>query len=205
MAERWTENPCVSGSIPLFGNFVTTVYNIFLFLFVFSAYMAAFSLSPIESVLFLILSFCIAGVSLFLMNVEFLGLMYIVVYVGAVAILFLFIIMMLNVKVQETMFERFLAGQYKVFIVIMILFLPISYILWLNIVSLVIETSFMTLDSNTNSVIEQIDNLQNLTIFGQILYNYFTVHFLMAGIILLIALIGCILIALDFNRVKKQK
>jgi len=59
------------------------------------------SKTSIESVLFLILTFCNAAAILFLLNVEFLGLIFIIIYVGAIAVLFLFVIMMLNVKTEE--------------------------------------------------------------------------------------------------------
>ena len=55
--------------------------------------------NPVHSILFLILTFFNSAVLLFLLNAEFLGLIFIIVYVGAIAVLFLFVVMMLNVKV----------------------------------------------------------------------------------------------------------
>jgi len=57
--------------------------------------------NPIHSVLFLILVFCNSAGLLMLLGVEFLGIIFIIVYVGAIAILFLFVVMMLNIKLVE--------------------------------------------------------------------------------------------------------
>jgi NADH-quinone oxidoreductase subunit J len=64
------------------------------------------SVNPVESVLFLILSFCNAAAILFLFNAEFLGLIFMIIYVGAIAVLFLFVIMMLNIKNQKNKDEN---------------------------------------------------------------------------------------------------
>jgi len=57
-----------------------------------------FSLTPVEAVIYLILTFLCTGIILFLFNCEFLGVSFVIVYVGAIAILFLFVIMMLPIK-----------------------------------------------------------------------------------------------------------
>jgi len=62
---------------------------------------------PIESVLFLILGFCYAAAILFIFHAEFLGLIFIIIYVGAIAVLFLFVIMMLNIKHQKRQDKQF--------------------------------------------------------------------------------------------------
>ena len=73
------------------------------------------SVNSIESILFLILTFFNAAVILFLFGVDFLGLTFIIVYVGAIAVLFLFVIMMLSVKIngQNLLSSRF--PKFKVF------------------------------------------------------------------------------------------
>ena len=70
-------------------------------------FLMCISANPVESVLFLILAFCNAAVILFLFNAEFLGLIFIIIYVGAIAVLFLFVIMMLNIKSQKQIESRF--------------------------------------------------------------------------------------------------
>jgi len=160
-----------------------------------STLMAAFSVNPVESVLFLILSFCAAGGFLFLLKVEFLGLLYIVVYVGAVAVLFLFIIMMLNVKARENLFEKIILRKYDLFIFISILSVPLMHLF-----SIFLTDSFYMNKKINNLMV--IDSLSNIMVFGEALYNYYIIPFLIAGVILLIALIGCVVITLEIREVK---
>lgn len=160
------------------------------------AIMASFAINPVESVLFLILCFCISGILLFLLNSDFLALIYIVVYVGAVAVLFLFVIMMLNVKLKENIFERLANFNYNTTIFVII----ICAFAFLNMVVFVFSSLF-SLESNFQSMnqIQFIDNLNNIDVFAQVLFNYNTGHFLLAGFILLVALIGSIIITLNFR------
>ena len=71
----------------------------------FSAIMVISARNPVHSVLFLILVFCNSAGLLILLEAEFLALLFIVVYVGAIAVLFLFVVMMLNVKISEVQDE----------------------------------------------------------------------------------------------------
>ncbi len=64
-------------------------------------FLVSTAVNPIQGVLFLILAFFNAAGILFLFHAEFLGLVFIIVYVGAIAILFLFVIMMLNIKTND--------------------------------------------------------------------------------------------------------
>jgi len=77
------------------------LHNILLVLTIFFAFNVYFSRNPIESVLFLILVFCSSSFILFIINSEFLGLIFVIIYVGAIAVLFLFIIMLLNIKEKD--------------------------------------------------------------------------------------------------------
>jgi NADH:ubiquinone oxidoreductase subunit 6 (subunit J) len=71
-----------------------------------SAVLVVASKNPVYSVLFLILSFCNVSALLFLLNLEFLPITFLVVYVGAIAVLFLFVLMMLNIKITEMKAEN---------------------------------------------------------------------------------------------------
>jgi NADH-quinone oxidoreductase subunit J len=170
------------------------LHKILCSLLILSAIMASFSINPVESVLFLILCFCISGCILFMFNVEFLALVYIVVYVGAVAVLFLFVIMMLNVKAKTGLFERILNFKLDLRFLVIVSCL-ISVISVLNTgLSNVFSSEIVKHDVN---FINLIDSLYNIDIFGQVLFNYYTVHFLFAGLVLLVALVGSILITLN--------
>lgn len=160
-----------------------------------SGFLVAFSRSPIESVLSLILTFCNAAAILFIFNVEFLGLTFIIIYVGAIAVLFLFVIMMLNVKSSEDIFfkvERTFLG--------MLVLLFSSIFLW---VMLWQEEIFFFFSKN--NLFFLMDGLNNIDVLGQFLFNYYLVCFLLAGLILLIALIGSIILTLRFDSFQKNQ
>lgn len=115
-----------------------TVIHKFLCTFlIISGLMASFAVNPIESILFLILCFCISGAALFTFNIEFLGLIYIIVYVGAVAILFLFIIMMLDIKIRHSLIERIFLGKYNIFLAILFFLYPL-----IILINLILDNSF---------------------------------------------------------------
>jgi NADH-quinone oxidoreductase subunit J len=76
------------------------------FLCVATAFAVILVRNPVHSVLFLVLSFCSGAVLLLAMGAEFLGLMVLIVYVGAIAILFLFVVMMLNINLESRGEER---------------------------------------------------------------------------------------------------
>jgi NADH-quinone oxidoreductase subunit J len=149
-------------------------------------------------VLFLILCFCNAAGILFLFNAEFLGLIFIIVYVGAIAILFLFVVMMLNVKIYSS--DNL--AYYLPF------FLLTGFVLMLQ-VYLIFEKVF----SNTTfwysdlpyTFENYIDNLNSIDVLGQCLYNYYLICFLVAGLILLVAMIGAIVLTLNFSSQRKNE
>ena len=162
----------------------------------------AFSTNPVESVLFLILAFCNAGAILILFNIEFLGLIFIIVYVGAIAVLFLFVIMMLNVKIYENVLFELLTKNnhsiififFLVYFIFIILFTYIKSIFYSNVL---VQNNFISKFS--------VDNLNNIDVLGQILYNYYLSCFLLAGLILLVSLIGAVVLTLRFNNVQKNQ
>lgn len=168
----------------------------------FCGLMASFSVNPVESVLFLILAFCISGAILFIFNAEFLGLIYIVVYVGAVAVLFLFIIMMLNVKVRENLIEKIIYGKHNMFLFILFFSYPIFMLVFLTLQSVFAGNSIANVTFNELFLI---DSLYNIDVFGQVLYNNYIVYFLFAGIVLLVALVGSIVLTLRFNKINKSQ
>jgi NADH:ubiquinone oxidoreductase subunit 6 (subunit J) len=81
------------------------MYTFLLFLFsslaIISGSMVIISQNPIHSVIFLILSFCNATGILLLLQIDFIAMMFLIIYVGAIAVLFLFVVMMLNIKINE--------------------------------------------------------------------------------------------------------
>lgn len=183
-------------------NNVLTVSTLHYFLcagVVYCAFYMCISVNPIVSVLYLILVFCHAAVMLFVFHAEFLGLIFIIIYVGAIAVLFLFVIMMLNQKkIREdrvSFGKRLFILSFKIF-----LFLCVSYVGFFVLPEkMAYVNSYSDLIEKRNDFILLYDNLNNIDVMGQVLFNYYLVAFLLAGIILLIALVGSIVLTLRFN------
>jgi NADH-quinone oxidoreductase subunit J len=167
------------------------LHSLLCFFLCYCGYLVCTSLNPVESVLFLILCFCNAAASLFLFHAEFLGLIFIIIYVGAIAVLFLFVIMMLNLKSQRE--DNNLLQM--LFVVFVGFFAALSTILIGNI----FKTNFFSESISQIDFNLLTDDLNNIDIFGQVLFNYYMSCFLLAGFILLIALVGSIVLTLRFN------
>lgn len=182
-----------------------------------SSFFVISSRNPVHSVMFLVLVFLSAAGLLFCLEVEFLALSFIIVYVGAIAILFLFVVMMLDIKIGDNSLSSFNYG---------LLGLSLSFIFSIGIILPLFEgvsvypypeTSFfdninLFLNvgaSNTEhtyvSWLNQIDFITNLESIGQILYTYYFVFFLMSGFILFVAMTGALMLTLTLKKsVKKQ-
>jgi NADH-quinone oxidoreductase subunit J len=174
-----------------------TLHSFFSLLLILSGLFVFISENPVHAVLFLILTFCNASAILFLFNAEFLALIFIIIYVGAIAVLFLFVVMMLNVKVFST-----LNSFYIPFILLG------SFILFIQLF-LIVEKTFFGFGnlSETEAYDFQgsLDNITNIDALGQGLYNYFVPCFLLAGIVLLVAMIGAIVLTLNFSSHRKNE
>ena len=174
-----------------------TLHNFFSFLLLLSSIFVFISKNPVHSVLFLILTFCNASAILFLFNAEFLGLIFIIIYVGAIAVLFLFVVMMLNVKIYSS--DEF---SYLPFI-----FLG-GFVLIVQIF-LVLEKAFSNSNFWETSLSYTFDNyldtLTSIDVLGQSLYNYYLLCFLLAGLVLLVAMIGAIVLTLNFSSQRKNE
>lgn len=157
------------------------------------------SSSPINSAIFLIMAFCNSAFILFFFNVEFLSLIFIIIYVGAIAVLFLFVVMMLNIKITEQSILAYSTTNKILFLFMLFycLFLLLSY----SFDS--IFSCDIALSINKNEIILFLDDIQNINIIGQVLFNYFNSCLLIAGMMLLISLMGTILLTFDFRVVKK--
>lgn len=158
-----------------------------------SSIMVIGSRNPVHSVLFLILAFCNSAGLLLLLEIEFLAMIFIVVYVGAIAVLFLFVVMMLNIKISEVQDEIY---QY----------LPVGGLIgfiFLSEIFLILESDFVPLLSQNllstdyNIWVTNTESISNIATLGQVLYTTFAVFFLIAGLILLVAMIGAIVLTMQ--------
>ena len=164
--------------------------------YIFAAVMVISSKNPVHSVLFLNLSFVNAAGLFVLLGAEFLAMILLIVYVGAVAVLFLFVVMMLDINFIKLR-EGFL--QY----------LPFGALL--GIVLLVeLGILFLTESFSQMSLVEYSNNptftaKENTKQIGELLYTYYFYLFQISGIILLVAMIGSITLTLrDRGQVKRQ-
>ena len=176
------------------------LYSLTFYLFssiaVLSALMVISAKNPVHSVLFLILSFVNAAGLFVLLGAEFLAMILVVVYVGAVAVLFLFVVMMLDINFIKLR-EGFL--QYLPFGAL----LGIVLVIELGILYLTDTSS--NINSNLSSLEPSINELENTKMIGQILYTKYFYLFQICGIILLVAMIGSITLTLrEKEGVKKQ-
>ena len=176
------------------------LYSITFYLFslvaVLSALMVISARNPVHSVLFLILSFVNASGLFVLLGAEFLAMILVVVYVGAVAVLFLFVVMMLDINFIKLR-EGFL--QYLPFGAL----LGIVLIVELGII-------FLTKSFSENSLTKfiqspKINEIENTKLIGNVLYTDYFYLFQISGLILLVAMVGSITLTLrDRGQVKRQ-
>ena len=171
-------------------------FYVFSLVAVLSALMVISARNPVHSVLFLILSFVNASGLFVLLGAEFLAMILVVVYVGAVAVLFLFVVMMLDINFVKLR-EGFL--QY----------LPFGALLG---IVLIIELGilFLTKSFPENSLSKFVESpvmndVENTKLIGQVLYTDYFYLFQISGLILLVAMVGSITLTLrERGQVKRQ-
>ena len=174
-------------------------FYIFSLIAIVSAIMVIASKNTVHSVFFLILDFISISCLFIMIGAEFLGMVMLIVYVGAVAVLFLFVVMMLNVALQgDELFQT--PTKY--------LHLPIGLIISLVIFfELIIVVSGWQYkpDLHLASSININQNITNTHSIGNILYTEYIHLFQLSGIILLVAMIGAIILTFKKRSgVKKQ-
>jgi NADH-quinone oxidoreductase subunit J len=161
--------------------------------------MVTVSRNTVHSVFFLILDFISISCLFIMIGAEFLGMIMLIVYVGAVAVLFLFVVMMLNVAQQKN--QWFLSAESSGHIPIGLI---ISTIIFFELIIVIGGWQYKPelFDSAKISVTETISNTHSL---GQILYTDYIHVFQISGMILLVAMIGAIVLTFRQREgVKKQ-
>lgn len=177
------------------------LFYMFSMLLIFCALMVTIVKHPVFSLLFLVASFIFSAFMLFMLECEFLAFLFIVVYVGAVAILFLFAIMMLETKLNDlskNVMKYLPVGCFFGFILLLPLMLEISS----NFNAGTIYNSFYS--NPTQNFYALVDSISDVEVYGQVLYSYFVLQFLVAGLILLVVLVGVVYLTNNYN-VKKQR
>jgi len=176
----------------------TFFFYFFSIIAIFSALMVITSKNTINSVFFLILDFISVGCLFIMIGAEFLGMILLIVYVGAVAVLFLFVVMMLNVAAQK---QSWFIGKKSTHIPSGLI---VSILIFLEL--LVVTGGWKYKENIMSSSSLVISNkLSNTHQIGNVMYTDYILLFQVSGIILLLSMIGAIL--LTYRRregVKKQ-
>ena len=164
------------------------IFYIFSFVAILSAIMVVVSKNTVHSVFFLILDFISIYCLFIMIGAEFLGMIMLIVYVGAVAILFLFVVMMLNVAQQKN--EWFTSRNSSTHIPIGLL---VSLIIFFELIIVIGGWKYKPdlVDSISIEINSTITNTQSL---GNVIYTDYIHLFQLSGMILLVAMIGAIVL-----------
>lgn len=177
------------------------IFYIFSILLIFCAFMVIVVKHPVFALLFLVGSFIFSAFMLFMLECEFLAFLFIIIYVGAVAILFLFAIMMTESKLSDLSInvrEYLLLGVSVCFLLIFFLMFKISSTFNTD----TIYNSFYA--NRTHNFYASVDYMSDIKVYGQVLYSYFVLQFLVTGLILLVVLVGVVYLTNNYN-IKKQR
>ena len=153
--------------------------------FLFSAFLVTtcifviFSKNPVNSVLFLVLAFLNSTFLFILIGAEFVGIILAIVYIGAVAILFLFVVMMLDIQKTTLMLNI------KKYIPIAIVFASII------LAEIIYLTIYKSSKVNPDTIIRYENNTEQI---GDVLYTKYFIDFQLSGVVLLLAMIGAIVL-----------
>jgi NADH-quinone oxidoreductase subunit J len=180
-------------------NIIFYLFSIFL---VFSAFMVVVSQHPVFSLLFLVSSFVFASFILFFLECELLALLFIIVYVGAIAVLFLFAIMMLETKLVD------LSKNMIKYVPIGVIFGVVLLFPQLREISNNFDKNVyydLFYQNNFQNWYDLIDSTTDVEVYGQVLYSYFVLQLLIAGLILLLVLIGVVYLTNNFNANKQTR
>ena len=174
-------------------------FYIFSFIAIVSAIMVTVSKNTVHSVFFLILDFISISCLFIMIGAEFLGMIMLIVYVGAVAVLFLFVVMMLNVAQQKN--QWFVSEDSSKHIPIGLI---ISILIFFELIIVVGGWKYKPELFNASKIIK-LSEVTNTHSLGQVLYTDYIHIFQISGMILLIAMIGAIVLTFRQREgVKKQ-
>ena len=138
-----------------------------------------FSKNPVNSALFLVLAFLNSTFLFILIGAEFVGIILAIVYIGAVAILFLFVVMMLDIQITTLMFNI------KRYIPLALLFAGVI------LAEIIYLTVFKSSKSNLSEIVRSSNNTEEI---GNVLYTKYFIDFQLSGVVLLLAMIGAIVL-----------
>ncbi|MBM3579261.1 MAG: NADH-quinone oxidoreductase subunit J [Alphaproteobacteria bacterium] len=176
-------------------NFTLLLFYLFSFILISSAVVVVSTRNMVHAVMFLVLAFLNAAALFILLNAEFLAMLLIIVYVGAIAVLFLFVVMMLNIDLQ---ISQEVNRKRPIFILV-------GVILFTEIFLLIKFSSVKFYETKT--LFQTPIDISNTKAIGNVLYTDFLLPFQLSGAVLFVAMIGAIVLTLrDETRfIRKQK
>ena len=176
------------------------LFYFFSWVLLFCSFMVTVVKHPVFSLLFLVSSFIVSAFMLFMLDCEFLAFVIIIVYVGAVAILFLFAIMMLETKsvdLYRNSMKHLPIGFFFGFILLSSFILEVSSSFKGNTIHSYSSLYYPHYYKLAGAV-------SDVEAYGKVLYSQFVLQFLVAGLILLVVLVGVVYLTNNYN-VKKQR
>jgi len=168
-------------------------------LIIIAGLLVIFSKNTVQSVLYLILVFLLCSLLFIYLGADFIGLIILIVYIGAIAVLFLFVVMMLNIRLLEDSFNIYIYIPIIIFISLIIIFQVIYF--FFNIFN-IIEIDNLVYYVNWN-----FSNNVQISSIGELLFNKLYILFIGAAILLFIAMIGAIILTMDddLNLLERKK
>ena len=168
-----------------------SLFYIFSAVTILSSFFVVFSSNPVHSVLFLIFSFFNVAVIFLLSDAEFLAMTLIIVYVGAVAVLFLFVVMMLNIN--EVLVKEGFLRYFPLGLLLISIFLTELIFVFKDLELFNPSTSGISISNLLNQ------GNENTKALGLFLYTKFFIIFQISGFLLLVAMVGAIVLAQDYQ------
>ena len=170
--------------------------KLFIGLIIISTFFVILSKNIIQSVLYLISIFLYSSILFIYLGADFIGLIILIVYIGAIAVLFLFVVMMLNVRLLEL---------YSTFLIYLPIAIILSFSMILQFIYLFIKSfdyvSINSIDVYTDWILY--NNIRIIAI-GELLFNKFFIFFIGATLLLFVAMIGAIILTLEDKQIKNK-
>jgi NADH-ubiquinone oxidoreductase chain 6 len=161
--------------------------------------------NPITSVLFLIGLFSSIASYLILLGLTFIGLSYLIVYVGAVSILFLFILMLINIRISELQSDT--SNSIPLVIILIAIFssllfklLPINPLIFVDSTNTKFSTEKI-LFATSNTWDGNLAELEHVTSIGNVMYTNYSIWLIISSFILLLAMVGSIIITMGRSNI----
>ena len=160
--------------------------------------------NSVHAVLFLVLSFICSSGILILLQCEFLALMFLIIYVGAIAVLFLFVVMMLDLKIMDSKKDLLKYAPFGLLVIVMFTIYPAMYSI----------NEFFVNNPYTNSLLFEnhyfnwfvrLDSFTEIQAIGQVVYTQYVLQFLIAGNILLLATLAAVVLTVNTSDTANEK